>query len=251
MVESYQPPSYAHISLILGEQRSGKSTTSTALPIDDYHLKMDKLISPNGEFVKAKCIDKNDKQELRRCGIVPNIFNYVRVFSDDEKQSKIIKKPKDWLVGSPIRIFSNYHLFGVKYVYITIVDIIQYMNSDLFVNSWVLSDESAMVDTRNNMTTEGKQVAQFLATIGKQNIHFVQNAQLNGMVEVRLRAFATTHIICSYDERTCLITCDIKERGKNPYSYSYDGRIYRRFFDTTERQKVSEKKLAKALANVS
>ena len=245
----FAPATEADIRLLLGDQRSGKSNSMVAFAKDDYYDQLTGIMSPSGGILKAKSLTTDDKKLLERKDIHPNVFKYVRVFNG--KESKITKIPIGWTVESPVRIFANFHLYGLRYCYITLADIIQYLNSDVFHNAWILSDESVMTDARNSMTNAGIIIATLGATVGKRNIHFCQSAQYNEMVERRFRLFATTRVLCSYEPKTKMITLDIKKRGANNRSVSYYAPIYWRNFDTNELIKVPEKKLARALESVA
>ena len=245
-----EPATFADIRLINGEQRSGKSTTGVAFAADDYYDHLEAIVSPSGEFIKAKVLSKEDKLYLRKCGVAPNIFKYVRVFSDDGVQSKIIKIPQGFLVKSPVKIFANFHLYGLWYAYISLVDIIQYINTTLFHNSWVLSDESVMNDARNSMEIAGKLSVALGATIGKRNIHMCLMVQYNEMIERRYRLFHTMRALCSYDATAKVITCDMKKRGEPAFSYDYWEPNYRRFFDTNELVPVPQYKIDRTLAKM-
>lgn len=250
---SKTPPTYADVRIATGDQRSGKSNTITALSIGDYYTKLDGIISPSGQIIKAKSIDKsvnpNDYNLLKKCGLSPNKLKYVRVYSPDGKQSKLIKIPQGYLVKSPVHIFANYHLFGVRFSYISIDDVVQNMNTELFNDAWILSDESAMTDARNSMDKAGKLMAQFGATIGKRNAKFCLAAQYNEMAERRFRLFATTRITCSFDEETKFITLDIKKKGEPAYTIDYYAPLYWKFFKTQEIIAVPQHKIDRALGN--
>lgn len=251
MVEdNIQPASYGDIRLINGEQRSGKSTTGVAFAADEYYEQLDGIVSPSGEVIKAKCLTKDEKQYLGRHGITPNIFKYVRVLSDDGKESKIIRIPKDFIVSSPVHIFANFHLYGLYYSYISLADIVQYMNEPLFNGAWILSDESVMTDTRNSMERAGKLIANFGATIGKRNAHMCLMTQYNEMIERRYRLFHTMRVLCSYESKTKIITCEIKKRGEPAFSYDYWAVNYFRFFDTNELVPVPQDKIDRTLAGM-
>ena len=250
MTLEISPPSYADARLILGDQRSGKSCTGVAYAKDDYYDQLDSVRSLVGQILKARTLDKGDKEYLMELGIYPDVFKYVRIFGTGGK-SKVIRIPKGWTVLSPVRIFANFHIYGLRAVYITLADVVQYINSDLFTNAWILSDESAFTDPRNSMTNAGKLMAQFSATVGKRNLHFCQMTQYNEMVERRLRLFATTRVQCSYDEKTKMITCEIKKRGETVRSVSYYAPSYWYNFDTTERIAVPELQIARAMASVA
>ncbi len=251
MVENSTPRTFADVKLILGDQGAGKTVTGVALAKDDYYEQLTGIQSPSGEIIKARCLNVNDKIYLEKRGISPDIFRYVRVFSDDDKESKIIKIPKDYTVVSPVRIFANFTLFGFKYVPINLADVVQYLNSDLFTNAWILSDESVMTSARNSMTAVGKLLAGLGATIRKRDLHFCQMSQYNRMIDWQFRAFATTRILCSFDEITKVVTCDITERGQPRRSVSYWAPPYWKNFDTNEVPKVADKTLARAFQTVA
>ena len=243
-----QPASYADIRLITGEQRSGKSTTGAAFAIDDYYKQLDGLVSANGEKVKAQSLSQEDKEYLRRNGINPNILKYVRISSGS--QSKLIKIPNGFTVSSPVKIFANFHLFGICYSYISLAELFQYVNTDLFSNAWILSDESVMTDARNSMEVGGKLAAQFGATIGKRNSHMCIMSQYTEMIERRYRLFHTMKVLCTYDPETKLVTCDVKERNQPSYSYDYWQPMYRPYFNTNELIPIPQDKIDKALAKI-
>lgn len=245
------PATYADIRLINGEQGSGKSTTGVACPADDYYGQLEGIVSPNGEVIRAKVLSKADKLYLQRCGIAPNIFKYVRVFSEDDSQSKIIQIPKDFLVKSPVKIFANFHLHGLVYAYISLVDIIQYINTDLFNNAWILSDESVMTDARNSMENAGKLTAFFGGSIRKRNSHMCLMVQYNEQIERRFRLYHTMRVLCSYDEQSKVVTCDMKKRGEPSFSYDYWAPNYWRFFDTNELPHIPQYKIDRTLAGMN
>lgn len=248
MVEN-NVPSYADIRLFTGEQGSGKSNTLVAFPVGDYYSQMTALITPSGARIKAHSLTKEDKLILQQSKIFANKLQYCRVFSDDGKQSKLIRIPKDYLVESPVHIFANFHLYGIRYSPISITDIIENLNEPTFDEGWILSDESVMTDARNSMEAFGKLSATFGGMIRKRAAHLCVAAQYNEMVERRLRLFATTRITCSYDETTGYITLTIKKRGEPEFSTDYWAKTYWRFFDTKELIKVPPQKIRRALTN--
>lgn len=239
----------ADIRLITGDQRSGKSNTGVALAIDDSVKQMDKLITPTGEFIKAQALTKEDRKYLMNMGVMPGMHKYAKVFSDDGKQSKIIKIPNDYLIGSPVKIFANFHIYGIaNFAFISLVDILQYMNTELFNDAWILSDESVMTDARNSMEAGGKLVAIWGATMGKRNAKLCFMVQYASQIELRFRLFAKTRIECTYDKVRKLITVEVKKAGQSTFSYDYYAPNYWRFYDTNELPQVPQEKIDRALA---
>ena len=244
-----EPATFADIKLINGEQGSGKSTTGVAFASDDYYDKLEAIVSPSGEFIKAKVLSKEDKLYLQKCKIRPNIFKYVRVFSDDG-ESKIVKIPDGFIVKSPVKIFANFHLYGLEYAYISLADIIMYINTDLMNDAWILSDESVMTDARNSMENAGKLTASFGGSIRKRNSHMCLMVQYNEMIERRYRLFHTMRVLCSYDAQSKVITCDMKKRGESTFSYDFWSPNYWRFFNTEELVHVPQDKIDRTLAKM-
>lgn len=243
-----QPATFADIRLITGEQGSGKSNTLTAFPVDDYYGKLTGIMSLSGNVIKAKAINNDDKKFLRQNGITPNKLKYVRIFSDDEKQSKIIKIPDDYIVVSPVHIFSNFPLFGIRYALITIEEVIQYINTELFNDAWILYDESVMTDARNSMEGVGKLMAFFGGQIRKRRAKFCLAAQYNEMIERRYRLFATTRITCSYDEYSQYITLEIKKRNEPAFTIGYYATNYWWYFKTDKLVEIPQVKIDNTLA---
>ena len=242
--------SEADVRLITGDQRDGKTTVLVAYAKDDYYDNLSGIISPSGNKIKAKALTEKDKQLLRDNKIIPHPFRFVRVFSDDGKHSKIIRIPVGYNVLSPVKIFANFHLYGLRYKYTTLGELLEYINSDLFTDCWVLSDESAWTDPRNSMTTFGKTVATFSATIGKRNVRFCQATQFSEMIERRLRLFWTTKCLCTYDKDTKMVTVDMTKKGEPSRSDDFYAPYYFPNFDSTERIPVPERFISRALESI-
>ena len=168
-----------------------------------------------------------------------------------KKDGDVRLVPEGYEIVSPIKIFANYHLYGVKYAYTTLTRIIEYLNSDVITEGWMLVDESYMTDARNSMTNVGKIIAMFGASIRKRKLHFVLMSQFESQLEKRYRAYATTRVLCQYNEKTKIITLDIKEKGLRKKTVSYYAPQYWRYYKTDEIIQIPESKVARALEAAS
>lgn len=221
----------ADIRILTGEQGKGKSITAVGYAVDDYHAHA-VIISPTGD----------------KYPVFATFPQYVYKRGD----GKYIQLPKNYRalgyrIESPVRIFANFHLYGVRYVYTDLPMMVKYMNSPLIKNAWFLVDENFMIDKRNSMTQIGKIIASFGATVRKRHLHLLIMVQYKSMAEMRFRAFATQTILCDYDDVSKFVTLTIRKKGeKRTMSVSYFSPQYRKYYDTDELIPIPEYMMEKA-----
>ena len=150
---------------------------------------------------------------------------------------------------SSVKIFANFHLYGIRYVYADLSTILEYLNSNLIKEGYIVIDESYIGgDARMGMTLMTKILTWFGSQIRKRGLHLILIAQHGRMIDYRFRLFMTEHILCSYNEKTQMITLTIVERGKKKKRIlSYKGTQYWKYYDTNELPQIPETLLAKAL----
>jgi hypothetical protein len=245
-----QPATLADVRLITGDQGQGKSTIAVGFIIDAYYSQLNAIVSPNGEKIKSSPLSENDKKYLRKVGVYPNALKYVRIYSENE-QSKIIKVPRNFMVLSPVKLFTNFHLYGVRYVRHYLADIVENINTDLYDDAWVVLDESSETNSRRSMEALNKlAVESFFSSIRKRKSHLITIAQFNRQLEVMLRLFQTMSVTCSFDKNTNFITAEISKRGEPPFSVDVYGHNYWRFFKSDEKILARQDKLDRALAPI-
>lgn len=147
------------------------------------------------------------------------------------------------------KIFANFHLYGIKYVYADLATIVEYLNSNLVTDGYIVIDESYIGgDARMGMTLMTKVLTWFGSQIRKRGLHLILIAQHSRMIDYRFRLFMTEHILCSYNEKTSMVTLTVVKRGeKRKKIYSYYSPQYRKYYDTNELPQIPEGLLAKAL----
>jgi hypothetical protein len=227
----------ADIRILTGDQGKGKSNTGVAYATDDY-------------FANAKVIFPSGKEYP-----IVSTFPYYLCKTDD---GRILRLPRDFRargirIESPIKIFSNFHLFGVRYTYIDIPFVIANLNSPLLRYAWFLIDENFLVDKRNSMTQIGKILAGsgFAGSVRKRHLHLVIMMQYKSMVELRFRVFATTTILCDYNKATKWINLTISRKGeRKKQSVSYYAPQYWQYYDTDELIPIPEHVIERAKALV-
>jgi len=151
---------------------------------------------------------------------------------------------------STTKIFANFHLYGIKYVYADLGTIVEYLNSSLITEGYIVIDESYIGgDARRGMSLLTQVLTWFGSQIRKRGLHLILIAQHGRLIDYRFRLFMTEHILCSYNEKTHMITLDVVERGsrKKKREYSYYGPQYWKYYNTNELPQIPESLLAKAL----
>jgi len=250
MANGIQTVAKADARLVTGDLRSGKTCFIVGSAKDDYYLNLNGLVVPNnsGQIIKAGALKQDDWDELKRKGIKFHPFKYVKVFSEDMRQSKVIRIPKDYLVWSPVKIFSNFHLYGLRYALIGITQILEDINGNTIEDAWFLSDEAAWLDKRQNMSMEGKTMgSEFISSIGKRRLHFLQTVPYQNFIEGRYIQIATIRVLCKYDPGTNIITADVKDGGNPSQSVDIYAPYYWPNYNANERPHTEEGRINRAL----
>lgn len=243
--------SQADLRIISGPQGSGKSTVCTALVVDDCYTNMTGIVNTKtGEYRKARALNEEEVLSLESKGIVYNILKHIRVYSNSDNSSRIVVKPEGWVIESPIRVFSNYHFYGIRYKYIGVEDIIESINDDRLTDGWCAIDESTFVDRQDSMSTIVKMVSKFMAQARRRMLHVVIVAQESSMIATRLIMFSTTRVECSYDEDTYTIEYEVSNNSKVMQSASLYAPNYWKFFKTREIVKQPQYKVDKILTEM-
>lgn len=147
-----------------------------------------------------------------------------------------------------IKIFTNFHLYGVKYVYCTLADIIEWINSGVIQDGILGIDEAYIAgEARRGSSLMNVLFTQFAQQMRKRNIELFILVQHGRFIDWRFRWIATREITCRYDERTQRIHLIIKDIRKNKEkTVSYDARQYWPHFNTNEIPQMPQKIIQKA-----
>jgi len=147
------------------------------------------------------------------------------------------------------RIFANFHLHGIKYIYADLATIIAYLNSELLRNGYIIIDEAYIgMEAREGMAMLTKVMTYLGMQAGKRRLHLIIVVQHGRMIDWRSRWLVSEHILCSYNDKTEVVTLKIKDRrSRRDRTVTYWARQYWKYFDTEELALIPESKLAKAL----
>lgn len=249
-----QPLHYAPITIVEGEQKSGKTCFLVARKVDATYANLTAVKLSDGTMLKAEPV-------LNSNGYA--VTGMARIWLPTG-QSKIIKVPPgSCAIADNIRIFANYHLKGIRYVYLPLHLIIEYLNSGLItglspdgsVKSAFLDIDEAYIagDKRDGMTPLVKVITKLGYQIAKRHLHVSLALPEAYVLDFRIRGIETEHVVSQpYDEINEVITVSIKNRKlyKKTRSVSFYARPYFRYYDADEQFEIPEQQISRALASV-
>lgn len=196
-----QPFSEAHVTLIEGDQGCGKSNTATGMVVDAYRNDCVRVYCD--EVLKMNCDVKAYDNKTRIAKI------------KHEGEVKVIKIPKTYELKSPMRIFANFHLYGLPYVYCpTFAHILSWLRCDIIKDGWLLIDEYYIGgNARDSMSKFGKALQKQSFQYRKMQLEVVMITPLASLIDKYARLTPTKHILCSFNKKTLEITLEVKEKG--------------------------------------
>lgn len=151
--------------------------------------------------------------------------------------------------NSNIRIFANFTIYGMKYVHLSIAQIIEYLNSNLIRDGWIIIDEAYISAGSQSSNSWLTRLFQLLGLQGrKRNLHIIVIYQTGRLAPWLIKWMNSEHIICSKQKNSCYITLDISDKEhKQNRTITYNSKKYRKFFNTNEMVPVPESAIAKAM----
>jgi hypothetical protein len=234
------PRTEAAIHLVEGEQGGGKTCTVVARLIGAYDRR-------GAEIFLAK-------KGIKYHGKVKSYDRKTRIIRlSDNGHDRYIRVPKEYKWVSDVKIICNFHLFGVKYLYMPFDKMFQHLNDDLLLHSYLVIDQAEIIASgRESMTTAGRALYKFGQQIRRLDIEYYLIYTHGRMADWTTKLNWTEHIVASYDKITKMITLMIRkkgDKGKAPKEVSFYEPQYRKFYHSDERIKLPEKDLLKAAAD--
>lgn len=223
---SYVRPPFteAHVVIIEGDQRSGKTNTATARVVDAYYNDCVRVFCE--EVLHIRCVPKTYDRRSRVAKVAYN------------GATKILRIPPTYKLHSPMRIFCNYHLYGVPFEHCpSFSHILAWLKAGIIVNCWLVVDEAYVgMNARACMQALGRALANQYWQLGKMQLDVIIVTPMARLIDWELRTIPTEHIRCAYNERTRKITLAIRKKGiQGERKLDYDATQYWPNFKTNER----------------
>jgi hypothetical protein len=214
--EGEEPFSEAHVCIIEGEQRSGKTVTATGKVTDSYYKDCVRIYCETVlKWVKFEVKAYDRKSRVAK-------VKY-------EGKTVLFRIPTEYKLKSPMRIFSNIHLFGLPYVYIpSFRHLLYYLKKGIVRDGWLIIDEAHKgMNARAGMSTLGQELEKQGFEFGKMKLDVIIITHMARLIDWALRTIPTEHISCTYDAKRRLVTYEIRKKGeRGTRSISYDPSQY-------------------------
>jgi len=219
-----QPFSSARVTIIEGDQGSGKSVTGVGRVVDKYWNDCVRIFCE--EVLKIECQVKAYDRKTRLAKIKYDGF------------IKIIRIPQGYKLHSPMRIFANFHLYGIPYVYCQNFSQILYMlKHGLIIDGILIIDEAYVgINARAGMSKLGQELEKQSFQYRKMQLEVIIITPMARLIDWTARTIPTEHIICTYDPNTYQVTYTVSKKGQQGNrEVTFDARQYFPNYWTNER----------------
>lgn len=233
-----KPLSYAPIGIIEGEQGSGKSITGVARVVDATFENITEVVLPNKDIIKAE-------------PVLPVKPGIAKLYFPN-KEPIIGKLPAGSVaIAEDVRIYANFHLYGIRAMYLPIKLLLEFLNTGLITDGYLLIDEGYIAtNAREGMTALVRLVMKLTNQVRKRHLHLYLLTPHSRQIDWQIRWAKTEHIQCSYDEITAEVSLIIKRKGEKPINVTFGTKQYRPYYDTDEQFEIPEGEILKALAKL-
>jgi len=212
----------------------GKTNTATAILIDDYFAHITHIVSPSGISVP----------------VAPYKLDLVKLLPQNGhkgEQPRIIKIPDNWMPISDTKLYTNYHLYGVKYVFCDHITMLEYLNTGVISRGKMVIDEGYIAgEARRSMNTLGLIYTWFAQQMRKRDIELYLLVQHGRFIDWRFRYIAKQKILTRYNDKTHKIRLLVQNLSKGTEKIiPYYAPTYWKYFDTNELPPIPEKMIIK------
>jgi hypothetical protein len=237
-----KPFTYAPVTIIEGEQKSGKSETAVTRVVDPTYANMTSVKLFDKTEVKAQPV-------LNKSGYP--IIGYGKLWLPNQEPRTMKIPPKSCVIADSVHIIANFHLYGIRYAYMKLGDIIKHLNDGTIRDCYLVIDEAYIAgDRREGLSPLVKVISKLGWQLAKRHIIFTMCLPDSSVLDLRFQKLETEHIVTSYDERTRQITMFINNRKKykRTREVTYNARIYWKYYNPDEEFEIPEIQMTRALA---
>lgn len=227
----------ANVTIIEAPMGEGKTLTVTGIVVDDYFAHLTNIMSPETGIVYP---------------VQPVKGEIVKIFSPNgsHQEPKIITIPKGWETISDTKIFCNYHLYGIRYMYCDAAEMLDHLNTDdeSMKHAKMIIDESYIQgEARRPMNSLSLMYTWFAQQMRKRDIELFLLVQHGRFLDWRFRYIAKRKILCRYNEKTHMIKLLVQNLSKGTEKpFSFWAPQYWKYYDTNELPPIPDEMIGRA-----
>jgi len=225
VIDDRTPFQEPHVTIVEGDQRSGKTTYVIGKTKDAYY-----------KFcVKKYCLDI-----LHMDCEVKAYDSKTRVAKIKYKgEVKLIQIPKDYKLNamtekdgkivSGFKVFSNIHIYGFPYVYIpSFRHLLKWLENGFISDGYLIVDEAHIgISARSGMTSQGQGFVDQYFQFGKSRLEVFLITHMARLIDWTARTVPTQRVHCTYNEKKKEITYTLQRKGqRGETEHTFDATQY-------------------------
>ena len=239
-----KPFTYAPVTIIEGEQKSGKTETAVSRVVDQTFAGMTSVKLSNGITVKAEPIF--NKQGYP-------IIGYGKLWLTNQNPRTMKIPAGSCVIADSVKVIYNGHLYGIRYAHMPLAEIIKHLNDGTIRDCYLVIDEAYIAgDRREGLSPAVKTISKLGWQIAKRHIFLIMCLPDASVLDLRFQKIGTERIVTSYDEDKRKITMFIKnpKKYKRQREISYYAPTYWKYYNPDEEYELPEVQLNRAIAMV-
>ena len=231
-------------TLVEAPMGGGKTNTVTGLIVDDLFagitaIKAPDLVDDKGNILSTGQTFPCAPYTMNMDGMI------VRLQCEDER---LVAIPDDFSIVTPVKIFANYHLYGIPYVYASFKEVLSFINTDMMLNSkWVIDEGWLGAEARRGGSALSVLITEYAQLMRKLGVDLYWITQHARFLDWRIRYIAKRKILTKYDKNTFMTRLLIQDLTKGTEKViHYYAPIYWRYYDTNEVPPMPQAMIQKA-----
>jgi hypothetical protein len=177
-----------------------------------------------------------------------DIVKLLPLPGENGKESALIQIPPDYIPLSTVKIFANYHLFGMEYMYASPEVVLNLINTGIIAHGkWVIDESYLSGEARRGQNTLNLVYTWLAQQMRKRDIELYLLVQHGRFIDWRFRYLAKRKILCRYNDKTHMIRLLVQNLAKGTEKIlHYYAPFYWKYFDTNELPPIPDLMIRKA-----
>jgi len=234
------PLNKAPITLVEGTQGKGKNTYCVSEAVDLTFANATSIRLAGGEVFKVSPV-----LTVKGYPIIGKVIVHLA------HKDIVAKCPiGSCVIADGVRVFANFHFYGIRSAYLTIGEVLNYLNEGLISHAYLYLDEHYLVaNAREWMSSQSKAITQLSNQMRKGHIHLTYITPFARQIDTLEKASVSKNVLCEiYDPETHMTTYSVKQEGQHgTLTREYYAATYFPYYMTDEKIQMSKDKIGRAI----